>query len=107
MKNILATTFVLPFLFTTSIYSFTINNIDEGDIMFNNFHGKKILLVNIATNSSRVDQLGQLQQLHEQHPNLVIIGFPSNSFGNESRSNSEIKSFCGESYGVTYLLAAK
>lgn len=96
------------FLVNTSIYSHTVDNINGGEINFSAFEGKKILIVNIATNSSRVNQLADLQQLHQQfRDSLVIIGFPSNSFGNEGRSNSEIQSFCDSQYGVGFLLATK
>ena len=39
---------------------------------------------------------------------MVVIGFPSNDFGQqEPGSNAEIKSFCSKNYGVTLPLAAK
>lgn len=96
-------------LSATSIYSFTVSNTEGGNIPFSNFQNKTILIVNIATNdSARTVQLAGLQQLQQQFPDsLVIIGFPSNSFGHENRSNAEIKQFCQSNYGVTFLLAAK
>lgn len=108
MKNIifsLAASFVF---IQTSIYSFNISRTDGGSINFSTFEGKKILLVNIATGSDKVSQLAELQQLHQQYgDSLVVIGFPSNSFGHESRSNAEIKAFCQSQYEVSFLLAAK
>lgn len=99
---------ILPFFSSSSIYSFTVNGIDGTQINFNNFQHKKILLVNIATNSSRVNQIGELKQLQQQYEDsLVIIGFPSNSFGNESRSNAAIKQFCDSAYSINFLLAGK
>jgi glutathione peroxidase len=72
------------------------------------FAGKKILIVNIATNSPRIGQLAALHQLQEQYSDsLVIIRFPSNSFGNESRSDSAIKEFCQSNYGISFYLARK
>jgi glutathione peroxidase len=95
-------------LFQTSIYTHTVTGINGNEIDFSDFQGKKILLVNIATNSPRASQLGELQQLHEQYgDSLVIVGFPSNSFGNEQKSNSGILHFCQTQYGVSFLLAAK
>ncbi len=92
----------------TSFYSLQFTNIDGQQVNMNSFQGKKVLLVNIATNDSHVSQLSGLQQLQTMYADsLVVIGFPSNSFGNESRTNAEIKQFCSTNYGVTFLLAEK
>ena len=89
MKNYTVTLLALAFLMSTGIYDYTVPKIDGGMISINDLRDKKILFVNIATGSDRVTQLGQLQQLQEQYADsLVIIGFPSNSFGNESRNNA-------------------
>lgn len=94
-------------LLMSSIYSQHFTDIDGNKVNMRSFEGKKILLVNIATGNSRVNQLPGLQQLHEQYGNkLVIIAFPSNSFGKEARSNKDIKEFC-QSYGVTFRVAEK
>lgn len=105
MKSIL---FSLAFIFSISIYSFQLNDIDGNSIALNQYQGKKILFVNIATGSQRVSQLAELQQLQQMFPDsLVVIGFPSNSFGNEQMSNAQIKQFCQTNYGTTFKLAAK
>lgn len=91
-----------------NIYTLQFTDIDGNTISMSQFQGKKILLVNIATGSSRVGQLAQLQQLHEQHgDSLVVIGFPSNSFGHEARNNAGIKQFCTTNYSTGFLLAQK
>jgi glutathione peroxidase len=96
------------FLDTSSIYELQFTNIDGNTVSMSQFEGKKILLVNIATGSSKVSQLAGLQTLHQQYgDSLVVIGFPSNSFGHETRTNAEIKAFCQTNYGVTFLLAEK
>ena len=95
-------------MLNSSIYSITISNGPGTNIPLSNYQGKLILIVNIATGSDKVAQLGGLQQLKQQYgDSLVIIGFPSNSFGHESRNNAEIKQFCESNYGVSFLLAAK
>ncbi len=92
----------------TSIYSLQFQDINGNTVSMNQFQNKRILLVNIATNSGRVSQLSELQQLHQAHgDSLVIIGFPSNDFGNEPGSNEEIKTFCQATYNVSFLLASK
>jgi glutathione peroxidase len=99
---------IFALLANTSFYSLQFTDIDGNTISMNQYAGKKILLVNIATGSARVNQLAGLQQLHQQYgDSLVIIGFPTNSFSHETRTNAEIKQFCQSNYGVTFLLAAK
>lgn len=91
-----------------SIYSFQINSASGDQINFNDFRNKKILLVNIATGSEDVNQLEQLEQLCQIYKDsLVVIAFPSNSFGNEPLSNLEIDNFCRSNYHTTFLIAEK
>lgn len=95
-------------LLQSGIHTFSVTGATGGTINFSDFAGKKILIVNIATGSPRAEQLVDLQQLHERYGNsLVIIGFPSNSFGNESRTGSAIQEYCQLQYGVSFLLAGK
>ncbi|MBL7722743.1 MAG: glutathione peroxidase [Chitinophagaceae bacterium] len=92
----------------SSIYNIQFQNTDGGTVNMNTFQGKKILLVNIATGSTRVSQLAGLQQLQQTYADsLVVIAFPSNSFGNESNSNASIKQFCQTNYNTTFIIAAK
>lgn len=91
-----------------NIFTLQFQDSQGNTINMNSFPNKKILLVNIATNSPRVNQLAGLQQLQQQYADsLVVIAFPSNSFGNESRSDAEIKQYCQGNYGTTYIIAAK
>ncbi len=93
---------------TTSFYTLQFQDINGVSHTMSQYQGKKILLVNIATESPNVGQLAKLQQLKQLYPDsLVIIGFPSNSFGHESKTDSAIKQFCQTQYGVTFLLASK
>lgn len=92
----------------TSIYTLSFTDTDGSTVNMNSFQNKKILLVNIATNSPRVGQLTGLQQLKQQYgDSLVIIAFPSNSFGNETRSDAEIKQYCQQNYNVNFFIASK
>jgi len=101
--NLLFTVFT-----TSSFYSLQFQDIDNNTVSMSQFEGKKILLVNIASGSARVNQLSGLQQLHQQYgDSVVVIGFPSNSFGHEPLSDAAIKQFCQTNYGVTFLLASK
>ncbi len=94
--------------YTTSIYTFTIKNIDGGNIPLSSFAGKKILLVNTATNSPYVNQYAGLDSLYQLYrDSLVIIAIPSNSFGHELNNNNQIKNFVNNTYHIQYILAKK
>jgi len=100
--------FITGVFLTVSIYTITSENIDGGQINFSSFQGKKILIVNTASNSPYVSQYTGLEQLYQQyHDSLVVIAFPSNSFGNEPGTNQEIKNFVMSTYNVHFLLGAK
>jgi glutathione peroxidase len=96
------------FLYLTSIYSFIVTGINGNQIDFNDFRDKKILIVNIATGSPRVGQLQKLEQLYQIYKDsLIIIVFPSNSFGNEIETNASINTFITNNYNPHFLLGAK
>jgi glutathione peroxidase len=79
------------------------------ELDFNQFKGKKVLLVNTASNCGYTGQFEELQQLHEQYQNnLVILGFPANDFKEQEKgSDGDIAQFCQLNYGVTFTLAKK
>lgn len=90
-----------------SIYSLSVPAISSGSIDFQNYQGKKILLVNIALSGQDIVQLSELEQFYQLHKDsVVVVGFPSNSFGNTSQSNSEIRELL-DSYGITFPVAVK
>ncbi|MFN0275077.1 MAG: glutathione peroxidase [Chitinophagales bacterium] len=93
----------------SSIYDFTFPAIGGDEIRFSEFRGKKILIVNTASECMYTVQFAHLQELHQNFSDkIVIVGFPSNDFGEqEPGSNIEIKNFCKYRYGVTFPLAEK
>ena len=96
---------------TTSknIYDFKVPALDGNTIDFATFKGKKILIVNTASECGYTPQYKELEELYEKYKTkLVIVGFPANNFGGqEPGSNSDIKTFCQKNYGVTFPMAAK
>lgn len=80
-----------------------------GTIDFATFKGKKILIVNTASECGYTPQYEGLQTLYEKHKEkLVVVGFPTNNFGGqEPGTNEEIAGFCKKNYGVTFPMAAK
>ncbi len=93
----------------TSIYDFKVEALDGSTINFADFKGKKLLIVNTASECGYTPQYEGLQQLYDKYKgSLVIVGFPANNFGGqEPGSNGEIKEFCKKNYGVTFPMAAK
>ena len=93
----------------TSIHKFSIKALDGTTINFANYKGKKILVVNTASECGYTPQYKDLQALYEKYNGkLVIIGFPANDFGGqEPGSNTDIKSFCEKNYGVTFPMTEK
>ena len=93
----------------TTLYDFKVPALDGSTIDFSKFKGKKILIVNTASECGYTPQYADLQKLYEAHKsNLVIVGFPANNFGGqEPGTNTEIKEFCKKNYGVTFPMAAK
>lgn len=96
-------------LWAISIYDFKVPSLEGKEIDFADYKGKKLLIVNTASQCGYTPQYADLQKLHEKYKdNLVIIGFPANNFGGqEPGSNSEIKTFCQKNYGVTFQMAEK
>ncbi|GAB2808978.1 glutathione peroxidase [Ferruginibacter profundus] len=91
-----------------SIYSLSVTDIDKNSISFNSYKDKKILIVNTASAGSGAAQLAELEQLYQRHKDsMVVIAFPSNSFGNEPGNDQQIKTLMQGTYGITFPVAAK
>ncbi|MBX2931561.1 MAG: glutathione peroxidase [Chitinophagaceae bacterium] len=97
------------FIKPKKIYSFKIKSIEGKTINLSTFRGKKILIVNTASNCQYTYQYAELQNLYNQYQDkLVIIGFPCNQFGHqEEGSDTQISEFCKVRYGVTFPLSTK
>lgn len=93
----------------SSIYDFKVPALDGSTIDFSKFKGKKILIVNTASQCGYTSQYEGLEELYKTYKDkLVIIGFPTNDFGSqEPGTNTEIEEFCKKNYGVTFPMAAK
>lgn len=70
--------------------------------------GKPALLVNVASKCGLTPQYTALEALHEQHPDLAVVGLPCNQFGGqEPGSSEEIAEFCSATYGVAFPMSEK
>lgn len=89
----------------------------ELDVQLNNgqsvplstYKGKKLLLVNTASNCGYTGQYNELQELYERYKNqLTIIAFPANDFAEQEKgTDEEIARFCQVNFGVSFPLARK
>lgn len=92
-----------------SLYTIPVTLIDGASMNFESFKGKKMLIVNTASDCGYTGQYEGLQKLHERYKDkLVVIGFPANNFKEQEKgSDAEIATFCKKNYGVDFLLAQK
>ncbi|PVV14035.1 MAG: glutathione peroxidase [gamma proteobacterium symbiont of Ctena orbiculata] len=85
-------------------------NSDQVDNLCEAHQGKVMLVVNTASRCAFTDQYEGLEKLYSRYRErgLVVIGFPSNDFGNqEPGSEGSIKKFCRLTYGVQFPMYAK
>ncbi|WP_126972493.1 glutathione peroxidase [Gynurincola endophyticus] len=92
-----------------SIYDLNIILNNQQSLALSVFKGKKILLVNTASDCGFTAQYEDLQKLSEAFADtLTIIGFPANDFKEQEKgTDSDIAAFCKMNYGVKFPLAAK
>ena len=92
-----------------SFYNLSAKDINGNDFKFSNLKGKKVLIVNTASDCGFTGQYEALEKLAQQYGDkLVVIGFPANDFKEqETSSNADIASFCKKNYGVTFPLMEK
>lgn len=92
-----------------SIYDFKITSLTGGVIDFAKYKDKKLLIVNTASKCGKTPQYADLQKLHEQYGDrVVVLGFPANNFlWQEPGSNKDIAEFCERNYGVTFQMFEK
>jgi glutathione peroxidase len=91
-------------------FAFTFAGLHGTDIKLADYAGKPILVVNTASLCGYTPQYAGLQELWTRYKDrgLVIVGVPSNDFGNQEPGGvSEIEHTAHNSYGVTFPLAAK
>lgn len=92
-----------------SFYSLQATANNKTNFDFKQLAGKKVLLVNTASDCGYTAQYAELQKLYEQYRDkLWILGFPANDFKEQEKgSDEEIASFCQVNFGVTFPLMQK
>ncbi len=92
-----------------SVYTLKTKDISGKDFDLATLKGKKILIVNTASDCGFTGQYEALETLAKKYPQtLVVIGFPSNDFKQqELAGDTTIAAFCKKNYGVSFPLMAK
>lgn len=93
-----------------NVYTFEVKTASGEAFPLDQFKGKVLMLVNVASKCGFTPQYEDLQKLYEDYKDkgLVILGFPANNFMNqEPGSNEQIQEFCQINYGVTFPVLAK
>lgn len=93
----------------TSFYNLSAR-LNNGSILhFSTLKGKKVVLVNTASECGYTKQYDDLQKLYEKNKNdMILIGFPANDFGAQEKGSDEaIAEFCRVNFGVNFPLVKK
>jgi glutathione peroxidase len=94
----------------SSVYDFTVRDIDGHERSLGEFRGKTLLIVNVASKCGFTPQYKGLENLwqDQRDKGLVVLGFPCDQFGHQEPGDAdEIKTFCSTRYDVTFPMFAK
>lgn len=94
----------------TSLYDFTMDDIDGKPVNLNQYRGKVLLVVNTASLCGNTPQYTDLESIYERYHDkgFEVLAFPANNFGQqEPGTNAEIKGFCLTKYSVSFPLFSK
>jgi glutathione peroxidase len=92
------------------IQEIPIKDIDGKATSLNAYHGKVLLVVNVASKCGLTPQYKALESMQEKYKDkgFTVLGFPCNQFaGQEPGTNEEIKQFCSSQYHVSFPLFDK
>jgi glutathione peroxidase len=108
----IGTALLLPavLLAGSGIYEYTLPSIDGKPAPLEQYKGKVLLLVNVASKCGFTPQYKGLEAVYEKFKDqgLVVVGFPANNFmSQEPGTNEEIKSFCSRTYNVSFPMYSK
>lgn len=90
--------------------NFDMKTIDGETVDLEDYEGKVVLIVNVASKCGLTRQYAGLQELYSSHKEdgLVVLGFPCNQFGGqEPGSEADIKTFCSTKYNVDFPMFSK
>ena len=91
-------------------YDFKFKDLDGSALNLSEYKGKIIVVINVASQCGFTSQYEDMQKIwgKYQAKGVVILGVPSNNFGNqEPGSNKDIKNFCEAKFGITFPMTEK
>jgi len=93
----------------SDIYDIKFKNIIGEEVSLQNYSGKKILIVNVASYCGYTGQYAELQKLQDKYEDkLQVIAFPCNDFGSqEPGTDKQIAQFCDTNYKVKFPVMSK
>ena len=93
-----------------TLYDFDAVTIDGKTQKLDDYRGKTVLVVNVASACGYTSQYAGLEALYRKRKDsgFVVLGFPCNQFGaQEPGTEEDIANFCETKFGVTFPLFAK
>ncbi len=100
----------MPQIQNSNFFDFSVLDSYGKPMKLDNYRGKVVLVVNVASRCGFTPQYEGLEVLYKKYESqgFVILGFPCNQFGSqEPGSNEEIQSFCKLNYGVSFPIMSK
>ena len=91
-------------------YDFNFNDLDGSRLSLSEYKNKVIIVVNVASQCGFTNQYEDMQNIWEkyQKKGIIMLGIPSNDFGNQEPGNSkEIKNFCESKFGISFPMTEK
>ena len=110
MKLLLIFLLSMNVAWADKFYKIEATSINGESMKMEQFKGKTLLIVNIASQCRFTRQLEDLEKLHQKYKDkkFVVIGVPSNEFKNQTPESDEgMQEFCKKRYGVTFPLLKK
>ena len=93
----------------TSFYAFTVQSLEGQPVSFEQYRGKKIIVLNTASECGYTPQYADWEKFYaENKDQVIVLGFPCNEFGGQEPGSAEdIKTFCQKNYSVTFPMFEK
>jgi glutathione peroxidase len=93
-----------------ALHDLPLTTIDGAPARLDDFAGRTLLIVNVASKCGFTRQYEGLERLYKQYVDrgFAVLGFPCNQFGGQEPGTAEeIQEFCSVTWGVTFPLFDK
>jgi len=93
-----------------TIYDFEVTSLDGERRTLEEYRGKLLLIVNVASKCGFTPQYAGLEAVYRRHKDqgFAVLGFPCDQFGHqEPGDETEIRNFCSLTYQVSFPMFAK